>query len=411
MFRKVFVLALGLMALTSTAVASAPPADGARDNVGNEKWAVLLCRFADSPTAKPFPVADYDAAFNTADKSHRRFFKQSSYGQLMISADVYSWRKIKDRSFYPGDYLSHGEAFLHDLFRACTKKHDDRVDFSQYEGVIMFFDDRELDISDGTACGFGDTCTDDRTIGVSGYAWSDLRIKKMDGHRGWRTVWMATHGSAHNEVTAHEISHTYGAPHSAAGADDAFDDECFPVGPPACGHPWDLMASSWLGIPPDSHTLAATKVFHHGWISGARRCNVTTDGTETFELERLALARDNDRCLAITILQPGTTDAWYVVEARFRKGFDADSSDAFPGGGIPGPAVLISRICFEEPFCTQEPMVVGRDISPQDGQIDEGSAEWQAGETFVNFNGQITIEILSRGTGFYTVRVTRDSSP
>ena len=192
----------------------------------------------------------------------------------------------------------------------------------------------------------------------------------------------------------------------------ALYDECFPFGAPSCAHEWDPMAMASLGIPADSHTLAANKVFNLGWIDGARRCNVTADGTQDFQLERLAKPRDNDRCLAITIQVPGATTAWYVVEARFPVGFERDSSTVWQGGGIPGAGVLISRICTgTDFFCTHEPMVVGRDINPQDGMIDTRSAYWQAGETFTNYTGAIKVQVLSKGAGFYTVRVTRDSTP
>jgi hypothetical protein len=213
------------------------------------------------------------------------------------------------------------------------------------------------------------------------------------------------------------MHHAYGAPHSSAGTDSVTDDECWDPGQArdVCGHAWDLMNSAWLSIPTDSHTLAATKVFHHKWITGARRCNVPNDVTnQVFELERLARPRNNSRCLAITIKQPGGTSEatlWYVVEARFPVGFDSDSSSAFAGGGVPGASVLISRLCIGTHFfCNSEPVVLGRDRNG-DFQIDEGRTEWQAGEVFVNHNGQIRVEVLSKGDGFYTVRVTRDSTP
>jgi M6 family metalloprotease-like protein len=394
-----------------------------KPQVGTEQWVVLLCRFADSPAAPPFPMSDYDAAFNTHPKSHKNYFKEASYGQLKISAKIKNWRTIPARSSFSGSFSDRGEQFLFELYDACTQAHDSVTNFAAFQGIAMFFDDRELDVSDGTACQFGDTCTTNRTIGVSGYAYFDLRTKVLDGKNGFRAIWMATHESAHNEVTAHEMHHAYGAPHSYAGTDSISDtpegNECWDPNQfrDVCGHDWDLMNAAWLGIPTDTHTLAATKVFHHKWITGPRRCNVITDITnQVFELERLSRPRDNNRCLAITIKHSsgnfgGTLNNWYVVEARFPVGFDADSSAMFGGGGIPGPAVLISRICIgTSPFCSPEPVVLGRDING-DFHIDEDSAEWQPGETFLNHDGKIKIKVVSKGEGFYTVRVARDSTP
>jgi len=411
-----FSVAVALAPSSASAGTSEPTVavadDGARiKHTGNEKWAVLLCRFADSPQARPFTAAEYDAAFNTDAKSHKRFFKEASYGRLTIRADVYNWKRIRPRAFYGGDFNSDGGYdFLNKIFRTCTKKHDAGVDFSEYDGIAIFVDDRELDINDGTACGFGDTCTDDRRIGVSGAAWINHRIKVLDGTRGFRVIWMSSLSGANNEVTAHELAHAYGAPHSAAGPDDYLDAEhCFNGNMAVCGHEWDLMASAWTGLPTDAHMLAATKVFHHRWITGERRCNVRTDGVRTFDLERLARARSNDRCLAIAIQHPQASALWYVVEARFPVGFDSDSSDAFGGGGIPGASVLISKICVgNDPFCDGEPIVLGLDDN-FDFAIDENSAEWQAGETFTSKDDKIVVEVLSKGAGFYTVRVTRDS--
>ncbi len=416
--RRLSLLTAGLVLAFLFSAAPAPAAgpDTPARVVTPDRWAVLLCRFADSPTARPFTPAEYNQAFNTDPLGHRRYFREVSYGRVEMDADVYRWRTIGPRSAYPGNFLTaNGYDFLAELFEACTAKHNAAVDFSQYEGVAIFLDDRQLDIHDGTACQYGDTCTTDRRIGVSGAAWVDWSRIQLDGATGWRTIWMSNQESALNEVTDHELLHAYGATHSAAGADDsALYDECFDefTGQPACGHPWDPMNMAWLSLPADSHTLAAQKVFNLGWIDGARRCNVTTDGTQTFQLERLARPRDNGRCLAITIQIPGATTAWYVVEARFPVGFERDSSTMWEGGGIPGAAVLISRICTgTEFYCTHEPMVIGRDLHPQDGMVDTASASWQAGETFTNYNGKIKVEVLSKGAGFYTVRVTRDSTP
>jgi M6 family metalloprotease-like protein len=419
--RRLLAALLALAVAVSLAVALAPPQadagapgptaaadDGARIvHTGREKWAVLLCRFADSPQAKPFTRAEYDAAFNTDAKSHKRFFKEASYGELIINADVYNWKRIRPRAFYGGDFNTDGGYdFLNKIFRTCTKKHDAGVDFSKYDGIALFLDDRELDVNDGTACGFGDTCTDDRRIGVSGAAWVNHRIKVLDGTRGFRVIWMSSLSSANNEVTAHELAHAYGAPHSAAAPDD-FNDapHCYNSTMAVCGHPWDLMTSAWTGLPTDTHMLAATKVFHHKWITGERRCNVRNDGVFTFDLERLAKARTNDRCLAIAVeVDEGV---WYVVEARFPVGFDSDSSDAFGGGGVPGAGVIISWICMTDQVgCHQEPIVLGMD-DDDDFQIDENSAEWQPGESFTDRFDRVTVEVLSKGAGFYTVRVTR----
>lgn len=405
-------LVLALILTAAPAPASGPTASPRV--VAPDRWAVLLCRFADSPTIRPFTRAEYNQAFNSDPQGHRRYFQEVSYGRVKIDADVYRWRTIGPRSAYPGSFLTSGYDFLGELFRVCTGKHNATVDFSQYEGIAIFLDDRQLDITDGTACQFGDTCTTNRRIGVSGAAWIDWTAIKRDGATGWRTIWMSNLEEALNEVTDHELMHAYGATHSAAAADNPVQDECFDgsSGQPFCGHPWDPMNAAWLGLPADSHPLAAQKVFNLGWIDGARRCNVTTDGTQDFQLERLAKPRNNGRCLAITIQVPGATTAWYVVEARFPVGFERDSSALFGGGGIPGAGVLISRICTgDDFFCTHEPMVVGRDLNPQDGMIDTGSAYWQAGESFTNYTGAIQVQVLSKGAGFYTVRVTRDSTP
>jgi hypothetical protein len=259
--------------------------------IGNEKWVVLLCRFADSPLARPFPASTYDAAFNTDPKSHKNYFREASYGQLNISTTVQDWRTLPRRNSFSGNYGTRGEQFLFELYDACTKAHDATTNFANFHGIAMFFDDRELDTSDRTACQFGDTCTTNRSIGVTGYGYYGLQRKVLDGKNSFRTVWMKTTSSALNEATAHEMHHAYGAPHSAAGTDSVADDpegnECWSPSQfrDVCGHAWDLMASAWLGLPTDTHTLAATKVFHHKWISGARRCNVPTVVTyKIFEL-------------------------------------------------------------------------------------------------------------------------------
>ncbi|MEX2236166.1 MAG: hypothetical protein WEB00_01330 [Dehalococcoidia bacterium] len=417
------VTALAILAGGLGSASASPPTRQSQESaltiphVGQSKWVVLLCQFADSPSdatdpvPSPHTVADYNDAFNTNPKGMKAYFKESSYNKLKFSAVVKDWRRLPhNRGFY-GNYQSEGEAFLFELFDDCAARFNNVVDFSDFDGIAFMMDDRERD-PNGGPCDFGESgCTDNRGLGVGGYGW--VRVPKtLDGKFGFRAIWMPYLSEPLNEVTAHELSHAFGATHSAAGADDAgLHGECFPAGPPACGHEWDLMASASFGLPPDSHTLAATKVFNHRWITGTRRCNIVNDvSNRVIELERLARPRANDRCLAITIRHPQSSTAWYVVEARFPVGFEKDSSTMFPGGGVPGPSVLISRMCTGGTFCTREPMVIGRDENG-DFVIDEASAEWQPGETFVSVGGFIRVEIVSRGAGFYTVRVTRDSTP
>src|SRR6187551_2402063 len=109
MFKKlVFVAVAAAVAFGMGATAHAQPKKtkfiAARDHarlagaaelvpqVGNERWVVLLCRFTDSPAAVPFPRTDYISAFNTDPKSHAKYFKEASYGQLNITATVKEWR-------------------------------------------------------------------------------------------------------------------------------------------------------------------------------------------------------------------------------------------------------------------------------------------------------------------------------
>ena len=421
MIQRVLVLLLALtvagslVAVEGGRTAAAPAAQptpkaetrAVEDAIGPENWAVLLCQFADSPATPPHTAYAYRMGFQNKAKSVRNFFTQSSYGQLDLTFSVKNWKRLdRDRSDF-GTFNQDGESFLFDIYDACTAAHTGSVNFNNFDGVLIIFDDRDVD-AQGNVC-FGSGCIE-HGIGIN-YGYQSIP-RMVDGKTGHRAVWLAYAGGVPGEVAAHEMLHTYGVGHSAAGADDAGAyGECFPEGPPVCGHPWDPMASAWLILPPDSDTLAANKVFQLDWINGARRCNVTSDVSEvTFELERLTRPRANNRCLAITISHPLAPEAWYVVEARFRLGFDADNSPDFGGGGIPGPAVLISRMCSGGTFCTFEPMVVGRDING-DFSIDEESAEWQAGEVFTSVGGYIQIQVVSQGAGFYTVKVTRDSSP
>lgn len=351
------------------------------DITGKQSFAVILCAFADS-TSHP-PSAQYFTemlAVNRPGLDH--YWREVSYNKVNIAnSAVFDWKGLPGaRSTYHTEDEDGQELAKTDLLLAdCTRAHDERVNFANFQGIAMVFD---RGLEDGTQYG-------------------DRQEHTLDAvKREWAVAWLSARPDQ-NEV-AHEMGHGFGLPHSSGPYTETYDS------------PWDVMSRgkdcSFLGIPsPDfpfgcngTHTIAAHKDFL-GWIptftNGAKRAlTLPAGGRAIVTLARLAQPGTTGHLLA-RVPFPGSSTKFYSVELRQPVGYDE-------GVAATRPVVVIHMI--DTTLDQRNAQVVDPD---NNGSVSDDGAEWKAGETFTDMTNRITIRVDAIDEVAGTAVVTLENKP
>jgi hypothetical protein len=325
---------------------------------GTYKWAVILCRFGDAINVTPQPPTYFENEMKFMDN----YWQELSFDKINLAgSQVFGWYNLpQPRSTY---VWGSGVDFDRLTFD-CTKAADADINFPDYEGVILAFN-QDLD-----CCAYGGS----RTLNMDG-------VTKPYG-----ITWMPTWGWANANVMGHETGHGFGLPHS--------------VGPygPTSGSRWDIMSDGYNRQPPDPnfgyvgvHTISFYKYFL-GWIPDHRRYLATAGPDQSVYIEPLEQFGGNYGYLMAQIPIGGSSTKFYTIEARKWIGFDV---------GLPGEAIIIHEVdtTREEPA-----WVVDVDVIPNSDPNDEG-AMWTTGEIFRDTANNISVAIAEESANGYKIIV------
>ena len=292
---------------------------------GTVRWANILCKFSDESSFEPQPKSFFDNLFSDPDHGITDFWSKQSYGALNIVADTYpsggGWYTLPSprTTYIPGEW-----ADLSLLAQDCTHVADADVDFTQYSGVNLMFND-DLD----------------------GFAWGGQEYIAADNAGVRRTTWQPPWGYENPAPISHEIGHGLGLRHSnnSDGDTNPYDNA------------WDLMSDLWdhcpQYAPPTNPTPCyqrGTNAYHLdylGWIAPGQKYTASPGVASTITIDALdqQTIAPGDYRMAELDIAPGL---FYTVEVRKQEG-DYDVR-------LPGDGVIIYQV---EPARTEPAWVIG----------------------------------------------------
>ena len=338
---------------------------------GSNPWVIVMCKFPDKPSV-PEGQAFFQGLFASTFPGINDFWQRVSYGATNLNGTsvMPSWFTLPhSRSYYVGS-----SANLQALTNDCTGLVDASVNFAQFAGVGMMFND-ELD----------------------GASWGGTTYLNRDGINIIRATWMPPWGFRNQHVMAHEVGHGFGLPHSSGPYNQTYDS------------PWDVM-SGWPSCPaPGTYGCVAVETISYhrnllGWIPSGRIYTANVGSNRQITLERLGQPTNAaGTFLFAKVPIKGSSTRYYTVEAR--RYIDAIAYNDYEEGLI-GQAVVIHLV--DTSRSDRPARVVDSD---NNGDPKDGGTMWLPGEVFSDGANDITIAMIgTAGTG-YTVNIRDGSVP
>lgn len=345
----------------TTSGAPAPAVPTPLAITGSRPFVNIMCKFSDIST-EPQPPSYITGLMSNTYPGIDNYFREASFNAINLTGTVVmGWYTLPHpRSYYVGTSLDFGKAA-----QDCTAQADPFVNFANYQGINLIFN-YELD----------------------GYAWGGSWFLTLDStSKSWPMTWLPPWGYNNQTVLAHEMGHAFGMPHSGDSQGNVYKNV------------WDVMSDTWshcnlLTVAPygciGQHEISPYKDIP-GWIPVNRKY-VTSGGSRTLTLERLAQPGNNTNYLMAKIPINCSATRFYTVEARFRFSYDLK---------VPANGVIIHKV---DTTLTIPAWVMDPDgASP--GGLSTDNAYYLPGQTFTDATNNISITVNSAAASSYTVTI------
>jgi len=291
----------GSLAAATLAVAGIDVAEGGAPAAvsavkGSQPWVSIMCKFSDV-AAEPEDLAYFQNMYRESYPGLNHYWREVSYDYVnVVGSSAHGWYTLPHNRDY---YVPGGSADLNALYNDCTAATGGDVNFSNYVGINLMFND---------------------TFGP--YAWGGSR-------GGWRVTWEPPWGWGNVTVMSHEMGHGFGLPHSCFNPSSVYDNV------------WDVMSDAWGPTLSDptygqvgQHTISYHKGDLLGWLREPEKMTVGANDSTTVLIERLSYP-NSPSVKTVKIPIAGSSTEFYTVESRRKNGYDA---------GLPGGAVIIHEV-------------------------------------------------------------------
>ena len=340
---------------------------------GSQRWATVLCRFADSTGTTPHPKTWFDTLMlGGSSPGMGHYWQELSSGQINLAGSlVVGWYNLpQPRSYYVYDRNGDGSADLDHgrAARDCAAAANADVYFPDVIGINLVFNQNL------------DCC-----------AWGGSWTFTLDGQtKSYNVTWLPPWGYENQGVIGHEMGHGFGLPHSSGPYSATYDSR------------WDVMSNIWGNCSPkhpEYGCIGVHTIAHHkdvlGWIASTRQYVASPGSNATIELERLGQPPAAGYLMAKIPIN-GSTTQFYTVEVRQHIGYD---------GTLPGNAVVIHYV--DTTRWDRVAQVVDTDGN---GNPNDAGAMWLPGDIFTDTVNGIEVSVNSTTANGFLVAINYGGS-
>ncbi len=330
-------------------------------------WVSIACKFADV-VAEPKSMAYIGDMYRTEYPGLGDYFDRQAGAYMGVGdGKVYGWFTLpKPKSAY-----TKTDGTFKYLLAAddCFKAADPSVDFSEFYGLQLLFNDY---------------------IGSSSYAAANFFIHVEDGIQFRYTTWLLPYAYSNLAAVQHAMLHTYGLPHSGGNYGRADDNQ------------WDIMSDIWSNCDRATdpvygclgqYFIADSKPYE--WGGHNHLSTVPPNSSITMLLKPLSYPASYQN-VEIHIPINGSETNYYSIEARRHVDYDVK---------LPDEGVLIYRV-------DRTRSVPARLIDiDNNGNTGDDGAIWKPGEVFTDPVNQIYLCVLSETADGYNVTAAQGVVP